>query len=282
MGCQLELKLAVKAGRKMESHESMNTAQLLKQRSFGQLKLHVGVGGIDRLREHGASKLRMPRGGSTAYLINTGGGIAGGDAFEFEIACAEKSYLTVTSQAAERVYRTLGPAATIRADINVSADAQLYWLPQETILFDGAALQRTYSVSLAATAKFISVEPIVFGRTAMNETIHTMQLHDRWRIHQNGKLIHAEEFRIQNTLPQSLATLGNAMAIATVIYIAEDAARHIDNVRQAIGENGGASAWNGKLVARLLAKDGFLLRKTLIPVLNVIAGPAVLPKTWTA
>jgi urease accessory protein len=260
----------------------MTTAQLLEQRSFGQVKLQVGTAGIERLREQGASKLRMPRGANTAYLINTGGGIAGGDAFQFEISCAAKSSLTVTSQAAERVYKTLGPPATLTTVLRAASDAKLYWLPQETILFDGAALQRNYSVFLAPTAKFLAVEPIVFGRTEMNEKIRTLSIQDRWRITQNGKLFHAEDFRIDSQLPRSKATLGNALASATFIYIAEDAERHIDAVRSLIGSNGGASAWNGKLVARVLAKDGFHLRKTLIPVLNALAELDALPKNWTA
>jgi urease accessory protein len=260
----------------------MTTAQLLAQRSIGHLKLHVGARGIERLREHGASKLRMPRGDSVAYLINTGGGIAGGDVFEFEIVCAENSSLTVTSQAAERVYRTLGPPATVTTEIDVGDHAQFHWLPQETILFDGSALHRTYDISLAAHSKFLAVETIVFGRTEMNETIRTLSIHDHWRIRQNGKLIHAEDFRIEGHLPHSKATLGKARAVATIIYIAEDAERQIDDVRDLIGLNGGASAWNGKLVARVLAIDGFHLRKTLIPVLNALAGQNALPKNWTA
>jgi urease accessory protein len=259
----------------------MSTAKLLQQRSVGHLKLDVGPAGIRRLREFGASKLRMPVGSREAFLINTGGGIAGGDQFEFQISCAAGAKLMVTSQAAERVYRTLGPPATITCAIDVLANADMFWVPQETIFFDGAALRRDYRVNLAKGAKFLAVEAIVFGRSEMGETIATISLHDRWRIFRDGQLVHADDFRIEGALPHSKATLNGAAAMATIIYMADDAAPLLDGVRLALGENGGASAWNGKLIARVLAKDGFHLRKTLIPVLYAIAGGTALPKTWT-
>jgi urease accessory protein len=254
---------------------------LLRQRSVGHVKLHVGQRGIVRLRESGASKLRMPSGSRDAFLINTGGGVAGGDVFQFDISCGVDSALTVTSQAAERVYCTLGPPAVMTTTLIAEKNSKLFWLPQETIIFDGASLQRNYSVMLADSAKFLAIEPIVFGRTEMGEKIRTINLQDRWRVSRDGKLVHAEDLRIENHLPASKATLDGATAMATLIYIADDAEGSIDKVRSVIGENGGASAWNGKLLARVVAKDGFHLRKVLISVLDAIAGDATLPKTWT-
>jgi urease accessory protein len=262
-------------------NQATSQAKLLQQRSVGHVKLHVGKLGIIGLRESGASKLRLPKGSRDAFLINTGGGVAGGDVFQFEISSAADSVLTVTSQAAERVYCTLGPPAVMTTTLAAAENSELFWLPQESILFDGASLQRSYSVTLADHAKFLAVEPIVFGRTEMGEKVQAINLHDRWRISRSGKLVHAEELQIENHLPASKATLDGATAMATLIYIADDAERHIDRVRVVIGDHGGASAWNGKLLARVLAKDGFHLRKVLISVLDAVTGDAALPKTWT-
>jgi urease accessory protein len=255
--------------------------KLLEQRSVGHVKLHMGQAGPRVLREAGAAKVRLPRGSAQAILINVGGGLAGGDAFEFDIACEDNAALTITTQSAERVYRSLGPPAVVLSKIEVAENAQLFWLPNETILFDGACLQRRYEVSLSASAKFLAVEPIVLGRTAMNEVMNTIHLKDSWRIHREGTLIHAEELKLGPDFPTSKATLGGAHAMATVIYIAEDAEQQLENVCAVLDKNSAASAWNGKLIARSTAADGFILRKILIPVMNVLAGKESLPKNWT-
>ena len=257
-------------------------AQLLQQRSFGQLKLHVDACGPQLIREVGASKLRLPRGSHEAIFINTGGGLAGGDFFEHEFSCAENSELTLTTQAAERVYQTLGPPAIIRTQMNVGPSSTLMWIPHETILYDGASLERNFIVSLDKNSKFLGVEPVVFGRTEMGEQISQIHLKDRWRINREGTPIHADDFSVGPKLPSTISTLASAKAFATVIYVAADATDQLEAVRAAMNKNDGASAWNGKLIARLVANDGFLLRKALIPVLNVLAGSVALPKIWTA
>ncbi len=253
------------------------TDQLLEQRSFGALAFSMGKSGPQELRETGASKLRLPHGSTQAIIINTGGGLAGGDTFEHSITCAAGAALTLTSQAAERVYRTLGPAVEITTKLVAEQSAELYWLPQETILYDGASLTRDYDVRLAAGAKFLSIEPIVFGRTEMGEKLAAVHLRDRWRIWRDRKLIHADNVMIGPGLPNSKATLGGAAALATMVYVAADAEDLLERVRNFCT----CSAWNGKLVARFLAKDGIHLRKALIPAINALAGAEALPKIWT-
>jgi urease accessory protein len=257
-------------------------AHLLNQRSIGHVKLHMDQGGPLHIRESGASKVRLPRGTHEAILINTGGGLAGGDDFQFDFACAPGAMLTVTSQAAERVYRTLGPPAKLATKIALDAGSSFAWLPQETILYDGAALTRDYSVQLARGARFLALEPVVFGRTEMGENLASLALHDRWQIFSDGQLIHAEDLRIGPELPRSKATLDGNLAMASLIYIADDAEAKVEAIGSLISGFGGVSSWNGKLIARLVAKDGFGLRKALIPVLHAISGPGVLPKIWTA
>jgi urease accessory protein len=256
------------------------TARLLEQRSIGEVRLRVESHGVTNIRESGALKVRIPRGSNEAILINTGGGIAGGDAFVFQIGVGENASLTVTSQAAERVYRTLGPAATINTSITAGAGARLSWLPQETILYDGASLKRNYEVRLGGGARFLAVEPIVFGRREMGETVHALQLNDTWRIWRGGKLAHADALALGPGMPASNAAFGDAAAAATVIFLADEAEGGLDAVRDALGPLSGASAWNGKLIARLLAEDGFILRKQIISVLAALAGPQALPKIW--
>lgn len=262
---------------------SMNTyAHLLQQRSYGQVSLRIEGRGVANLRETGAAKLRIPAGSHQAILINTGGGLAGGDHFEFDFQLGQNAKLTLTSQSAERVYRTLGPPAKIETHLLAEAGSILSWLPQETILFDGASLQRNYTVALAENTRFLAVEPVVLGRSERGEKIETLTLQDSWRIFQADKLLHAENLQLTAPLPRTKAAIGSAGAFASVVYIATDAHRYLDAVRAALGQDGAASAWNGKLVARLLAKDGFHLRKRLIPALWAIIGSENLPKSWTS
>ena len=258
----------------------MTAAAVRHQRSQGHVRLAMEHHGLARLREQGAAKVRFPDGNREAVLINTGGGLAGGDEFSFGIAAGADARLTVTTQAAERVYRSLGPPAAITTRLTAGAGAFLSWLPQETILFDGASLSRQIAADIAADATLLAVEPVIFGRKEMGEVIGHIALKDRWRIRRGGRLIFADDIAIEGALPGSSATLAGAGAMATLLYVAADAEAKLDPLRGAM-TGGGASAWNGKLVARLLAADGFALRKALIPALCLLAGQAGLPKVWS-
>ncbi len=256
-------------------------SQLLHQRSIGEITFRMAHDGPSRLRESGSAKLRIPKASRHAILINTGGGIAGGDQFRYDISTSSNARLSLTTQAAERVYRTLGPHAVVDTNLQLDAESELFWLPQETILFNHAALQRNYTVSLAANDRFLAVEPVMLGRKEMGEDVRQITLNDRWRIHRDGRLIHADNLSFDGEPNHSNSGLGSARAFATLLYVADNAAQYLDAVRAAIGPVGGASAWNGKLVARLVAQDGFHLRKRLIPALCAIIGVENLPKPWT-
>lgn len=256
-------------------------SQLLQQRSIGEITFRMDRDGPSRLRESGSAKLRIPKSSHHAILINTGGGIAGGDQFRYNISTGSNARLSLTTQAAERVYRTLGPTAVVDTNLQLDAESELFWLPQETILFNCAALQRNYTVSLAPSARFLAVEPVILGRREMGEDVTHITLNDRWRIERNGQLLHADNLIFGGEPNHSNASLGSARAFATLLFIADNAAQYLDSVRAAIGPAGGASAWNGKLVARLVAQDGFHLRKRLIPALYAIIGADNLPKPWT-
>lgn len=257
-----------------------STAALLKQRAHGHVKLHMKQSGVEHIREVGSSKVRLPPGSGLAYLINSAGGLAGGDEFSNEIVVGKNSALTITSQAAERVYRSLGPPASVVNNIKVEAETSLCWLPHETILFDGASLDRRINIELNASARFLGLEATIFGREASGENINSIFFREEWRIKLDGKLIHSDIIKFETQLPNSRATLENNRAIATLILINAKSNIDIEQLRAAIGEHGGVSVWNGKLVARLIAKDGMILKKAIVSALSVLASPAELPKTW--
>ena len=256
-------------------------ARLLDQRSVGEVTLRMERGGPAVIREFGASKCRIPKNSTEAILINTSGGMAGGDLISVNAIAGEGATLTLTSQTAERVYRSLGPAAEVNVSLKAVAEATLFWLPQETILFEQCALQRRLDVELHEQSTFLAVEPLVFGRHEMGEDINTLDISDRWNVRRGGRLLQTENFKIGPQMPRTSATLGDNRAMATLLFVSPDAENRLQALREVLSKNDGASAWNGKLVARLMARDGFHLRKTLIKVLIACVGENNLPKTWT-
>ncbi|MDQ0995612.1 urease accessory protein [Phyllobacterium ifriqiyense] len=243
---------------------------------------------ISTLFQEGCAKLRFPVSSGTyleAVMINSAGGLTGGDAMQWSFALGDHCAAQITTQACEKIYKAVsGTVATVSTQIDVGPDSYVAWLPQETILFEKADLKRTLNVNLAARARALLVESTIFGRKAFGETIETAQFSDQWRIRQDGRLLHAENFSIGPQAGSSLkrpALLGSYHAVATVLLVSPDCERLLDPARLIIGDQGGASVWMGKLVARLVDFDAYHLRKRLIPLLGLLNGGEDLPRIWT-
>lgn len=259
-------------------------------RAAGHVALEVaaadGVTRRKRVAEDGPLRVRFP-GAVTdaleAVIVNTAGGIAGGDSHSFKITVGEGARLAVTTAAAEKVYRSLGPDADIDVRIAVAPGARLSWLPQETILFDRSRLSRRIEVDLAEGASLLMAEAVVFGRSAMGEAVSEGSFRDCWRVRRGGRLVFAETLRLDGPIARKLAepAVSHAgAAVATVLAIPGDEAL-IERLRAlADGFSGevGISAWNGLAVARLCAKDGAALRGDLAAVLGALGGE--LPRLW--
>ena len=251
-------------------------------------RVRGGRSRIGDLHQAGSFKALFPHGFSQALqavVLNTGGGVTGGDRFHLSARAEEGAHLVVTTQAAERIYRAQpDEVGQVRTVLSVAAGGRLDWLPQETIVFDHAALDRRLEAEVAADARLLIVEPLIFGRTAMGETVTTGQLTDRWRITRDGELIFADNLRLDGPVQALLdrpAIGGTARAMASLLLVAPDADLHLDRLRQALGPQGGASLIRpGVLFARTLAPDGFELRRTVIPAIRALSG-ADIPKTWT-
>ena len=258
-------------------------------RAVGSVSFSVKqVGGkTRRARVHEAGSLRVrcpgaPAAELEAVLINTAGGVAGGDRFALDIAAEQGTRLVVTTAAAEKVYRSLGPASVIDVKLDVADGATLAWLPQETILFDRARMSRSIDVSLAPDARLFLAEAIVFGRSGMGETVEQGALIDRWRVRRGGKLIYAETAHLEGAIAARLgepAVAKGGVAIATVLIVPGDDA--VVGAVRALEFEGevGASAWNGIAAVRLCANDAAALRRDLVHVMTVLRGS--LPRIWT-
>lgn len=273
------------------------------QRSAGRGKLSVvdaaGKTRISRMFQEGSAKIRVPRDGDRraleAVLINTSGGLTGGDRLDWGIEAGPRSRLTLTTQACEKVYRSTAGDALVSARLLAGTEAHVAWLPQETILFDGGRLARSLDADLAPGASLLALEAVILGRRAHGETVEEGLFRDRWRVRQAGRLIHAEEACLQGGFAElrgKAAALGGYSAFASVLLVSGDAADLVDPARECIAAAavaGGASAWSvgrsGKFLARLAATDGYELRKALIPLLRLLncnaQGKADLPRIWS-
>lgn len=264
------------------------------QRAIGELRVTVKRFGtetvLDELRQVGCLKARFPRriapGWMDVVMLNTGGGVAGGDRLDLSFEVGEGGQATIVAQAAERFYRALVEDAPsrVRTRLTVAVGAALEWLPQETILFDRSALDRRLEVDLAPDARFLGVETIVFGRTAMGESVRQGWLRDLIRICRGGTLLLHDAIRLDGDIDAALkrpAVGGGAKALATLVYVAPDAADRLDGVRAVLDRaEAGASVWNGMLVARVLGADSATVRRVVIAVLAVLRDSRPLPRVW--
>ena len=264
------------------------------QRASGHLVItwrdRDGTTALADLRQEGCLKARFPRptGWSEAVMLNTSGGIAGGDRLAIDLALGENTRATFTAQAAERFYhaRPGDPPATVQTRLTLAANSAAEWLPQESILFDRCALHRTLDVDMAETASFLGVETLIFGRALMGETVHTARLRDTIRIRRAGKLILHDAIRLDGEvapiLAQRAATNG-AIATATLIHVAPNAPAHLEALRAA-WENApaeaAASTWNNMLIGRIVAPDSATMRTTLLAGLATLRAGRPLPRVW--
>jgi urease accessory protein len=251
----------------------------------------MAVGGRsmpDRVFETGGLRIRFPRVGGPVQgvLLNSAGGIAGGDRQDVTITLGEGAEATVTSQSAEKIYRADGVDAHITNRLEVAAHATLSWLPQETILFDQAQLVRSLEATVHPSATLTVCESVVFGRIARGERVVSGCLRDRWRIRCEGRLILAEDVRLDGAIAAKLARPGlggGCVATATLAHIGPDAKRHLGAVRAALAavpHEAGASAWNGMLLVRLASPDPQSLRVTLAVIMAVVTNKT-LPRVWS-
>lgn len=242
---------------------------------------------MDRLYQAGASRLLLPRTGGTdltGVILNTAGGVTGGDRFDIAATAGPDCDLTLTTQAAERIYQAQpGETGAVSTRLKAHRGARLNWLPQETILFDNSALRRRLSVDLDSDATFTMVEPVIFGRKAMGEDIRAGRFTDTVDIHRDGRLCFADATRVSGDMHQHLAhpaIANGARAMASVLYAAENAEGYLTPLRGLMPATGGVSLVRpGILFCRLLAEDSYALRQTLIPVIQTLTG-APLPRTW--
>jgi urease accessory protein len=251
------------------------------------VQLTDGVTRRGHLHESGSLRVRFPSpedDSLSAMFVNTAGGVAGGDRFDTEIAVGEGAQLTLTTAAAEKVYRAHGEPAQLNIALRAGPKARLAWLPQETILFDRARVSRRIDIDLAEDASLLLCEIVVFGRAAMGERMLSGAFVDRWRLRRGGRLVFAETVRLDGDIGAKLARPAFAkggVAIGTALIVPGDEAlvARIRELAPSLGGEVGISAWNGFAMARFCAQDAARLRADMMAVLGR-ASTSALPRLW--
>lgn len=266
-------------------------AALQANRAVAALRLEAKMeGGVTRLAdliEGGGYRLKFPdpETGLEAVIVNTGGGLLGGDMFAMDVIAGDGAEVMVTTQSSEKIYRAVAAPSTMAVTLTAGEKSKLHWLPQDTILFSGARLTRKIEADMAHDAELVVAEAAVFGRLAMGEVLRGGLLADRWRIRRGGRLDYADDLRLDGDLSTMLdrpALGGGARAAATLLVLAPDAEERLEAVRALMDDeavSAGASAWGGRLVIRLLSTDAEPLRFVMARLIARLTNRST-PRFW--
>lgn len=251
-------------------------------RAEGRLRLDVKARGaesaIERLEQAGAARMLFAGRGVDAIMINTAGGVTGGDRFRTELRVAAGAEARLTTQGAERLYRAQ-TGETGRIDTRAQVAGRLDWLPQETIVFNGARVNRRFEADLTGAAQLLFVEPVVYGRAAMGERLTGASFRDDITLRRDGALLFRDTTRLTGNIDAQLArpaVAGGARAMALLLYAAPEAEAQLAPARRCSPHV--SLIREGLLAARLLAADAFELRRTLVPLLALFTD---LPRSWS-
>lgn len=254
--------------------------------AFVSFRADAGRVRLGDLRQQGSAKALLPHVGAVPEVVflNTSGGITGGDRLRFGLDLGAGVRALATTQTAERAYRASSGTGRVEVALTVGAGGWLDWLPQETILFQGSSLRRDTVIDLAGDAGCLALESVVLGRAAMGETVSALAFDDRRMIRRDGRAVLIEPLCLNaDAIAAGVAVLGGARAFASLALVCQGAEDALNPVRQVLDQAGvsaAASGWDGKLVVRMQAADGWPLRQQILRVLGVLRQGRPLPRVW--
>ncbi|MGY8680667.1 urease accessory protein UreD [Bradyrhizobium sp. UFLA05-153] len=284
-------------GRPGRAHRLLRDANLERARGTASVVFNSAgsVTRIANLYDKFPTRIMFPRiagdAAIEAVLVNAAGGIAGGDRFELDIIAVDDARVAMTSQAAEKIYRALNEPARINTRLKARDSAKLAWLPQETIVFDGARICRQIEIDLHPGAELIALEWIVLGRAARGEEITRGYIRDSWLVRRGGRLIWADSFLVTDSTIRHLsrkALLSDRRAIGTLIYCAPHPDRRLELLREVAQSRQcdcAVTMVSGLIVVRFAARESSDLKIAMIRILQHFdrelgPGPFRVPKMW--
>ena len=249
------------------------------ERAAGTLKATIkgSENRIGKLYQEGSSRLFFPENFSKTkecVVINTAGGITGGDKFESSIEATEGSSIVVTTQASEKVYKSSHGSAEVETTFFASKNSKLLWLPQDTILFSESDLSRKIIIRIEDTSELLAFDQIVLGRSAMGENIQESNFHDMWTIYNGDRLIYFDQSGWKNTVPLNCAGLKGIKSYASFYYVGSKTKFYEEKLKRMkqVYKNVylGTSLRNGCLLARMFGSDAKSIKDRVINLLREI------------
>lgn len=243
----------------------------------------------------------------TAVLVNSSGGIIGGDQLEVTLEATDGASLLVTGQAAEKVYRSTGRIAEATTTLIAGPDSLFEFLPQGTIVYDGARFRRVTTIKASPGSRVMAGEVLSLGRVERGERFTTGLLHDEWRVHAGDRLIWGDALHLSNNDPadgdgpdgnvtgittalNSRAGFAGSPAYATFLYVASDAKEQLELARRLLADTpdtvrAGVTSFDGLIVARWLGANPAEVRGAFGRFwarfrADVIGGTERLPTIW--
>jgi urease accessory protein len=228
------------------------------------------------------------------YVLHPPGGLVGGDEIRVHVDVDSGAHALVTTPAAGKVYRTAAAPVRQTQRLQVAAGGTLEWLPQETILYDGARATLETRVDVARGAAFIGVDAVCFGLPARRMPFARGSCRQAFEVYRDGRplLIERGRFDGEGDVGGARWGLGGASVVGLLAAVPAPAAEAVDAVRAraAAAPAGDLAAATvigdgDALVARYLGSDAERARAFLHDAWSAIrpallGRPAVPPRVW--
>lgn len=237
-------------------------------------------------------KPHYPEGDSIchAIIVHPPGGIAGGDELELTARLGPGCGALLTTPGATKWYRSAAAWARQKITFTVGAGASLEWLPQETIVFDGALADARLDVEIIGDGTFIGWEILCLGRTGSAERFSRGEWRARTMIERDAKPLRFEQARLtgNDRALESPAVMDRVPVVATLLAASAKLTPSLLAACRGIAPISGQGAVTllpGLLVARYLsasseAAKGYFTQLWQVLRPTLIGQPGIEPRIW--
>lgn len=229
-----------------------------------------------------------------AIVLHPPSGIAGGDQLAIAVEVGGGAHAQLTTPGAGKWYRSGGADASQRIDFTVGEGATLEWLPQETIVFDGAQARMETQVSLAADSRYIGWDILCLGRAASGERFENGQFSLLFRVNRSDRPIWLERAHLAGNDPMLSSPAGWAghsvcgTLLCSFPELPQQAAALLETLRAIAPADAaphGITALPGMLIARYLGDNSEAARLWFVELWKILRPaclgcPAVIPRIW--
>ena len=220
------------------------------------------------------------------YILHPPSGIVAGDALTITAKAHGDSSALITTPAAAKFYRSEGRIAKQQVQLSVADNAALEWLPQETIVYEGAKVSSQLQLNLAAAARFIGWEILVLGRPAANEGFSAGSVTLNWQVRRAEKIYYQERLQL-DSLAFAARWGMNAHSSCGALLAYPCDSQQLQAVQELIGSHParGVTLLDELLICRALDDRADVLRGFFEHVwqilrVDIMQKPACAPRIW--